>query len=71
MRCPRCHSSEATHVTNIRHRSDGTVRRRHACRSCSIRWTTLEFIVLGTAAAKAPGASLTSATADQTPGADG
>jgi transcriptional regulator NrdR family protein len=47
MRCPRCHFADQTLVLTTRHRSDGTIRRRHTCAACRIRWTTTEGITPG------------------------
>lgn len=47
MRCPRCHFSNTTAVRRIRHRADGTIRRRHECTACEIRWTSTEEVTLG------------------------
>lgn len=51
MRCPRCHSSDTTLVLNTVHRLDGTIRRRHGCWYCQIRWTASEEITPGSIAA--------------------
>lgn len=48
MICPSCGKADATLVTNTRHRIDGSVRRRHQCDRCRIRWTSQERLVLGT-----------------------
>lgn len=44
MRCPHCKSNDDTRVVNIVHRLDGSVRRRHECATCCIRWTGYEEI---------------------------
>jgi len=48
MRCPRCSSDQQTLVLTIRHRVDGSIRRRHTCAHCEIRWTAVETIEPGT-----------------------
>lgn len=42
MQCPKCLSGDWTCVLNTVHRADGSVRRRHGCRHCQIRWTSSE-----------------------------
>jgi hypothetical protein len=44
MQCPRCLSGDFTCVLNTVHRQDGSIRRRHGCRACQIRWTGAEEI---------------------------
>jgi len=58
MRCPSCHLANNTAVLCIRHRADGSVRRRHICLACRIRWTALEDVVLGSIRAAPPPAGL-------------
>lgn len=48
MRCPACKSSDTTCVINTVHRLDGTIRRRHGCERCQIRWTSSEGVTPGT-----------------------
>lgn len=47
MRCPNCHSSDTTVVINTVHRLDGSIRRRHGCWHCQLRWTGEELISPG------------------------
>lgn len=47
MRCPSCQSNEWTCVLNTVHRGDGSIRRRHGCRNCQIRWTSEDGVVPG------------------------
>lgn len=47
MRCPACHFSDTTCVINTVPRRDGTIRRRHGCERCQIRWTSSEEITPG------------------------
>jgi transcriptional regulator NrdR family protein len=54
MRCPSCHLSDNTAVLRTRHRADGSIRRRHECSSCQIRWTTTEEITPGSIRAVTP-----------------
>lgn len=54
MRCPRCNFSDATQVLHTRHRVDGSIRRRHHCSRCRIRWTGIEAIAPGTIVAERP-----------------
>lgn len=56
MRCPRCHSTETTQVLHTRHRLDGSIRRRHHCSRCQIRWSGIETIALGTITVERPAA---------------
>lgn len=65
MRCPRCHLGDQSAVVNIRHRSDGSIRRRHHCERCRLRWTALETIVLGSLCGQE---SVNAARAGRTPG---
>lgn len=58
MRCPSCHFGDNTAVTCTRHRADGSVRRRHTCLACRVRWTTVEEIVLGSLHKAPPPANL-------------
>jgi transcriptional regulator NrdR family protein len=45
MRCPHCKGDDSTRVINVVHRLDGSVRRRHGCDTCAIRWTSYENLV--------------------------
>lgn len=47
MQCPRCLNGDFTCVLNTVHRQDGSIRRRHGCRYCQIRWTSTEEIAPG------------------------
>jgi transcriptional regulator NrdR family protein len=58
MRCPKCHLNHNTVITHTRHRSDGSVRRRHICLACNVRWTGLEEAVLGSLRTAPPPANL-------------
>jgi hypothetical protein len=58
MRCPKCHLGDNAAVTCTRHRADGSVRRRHVCLACALRWTTTEEVVLGSLCKAAPPANL-------------
>jgi len=51
MQCPRCLSGDFTCVLNTVHRQDGSIRRRHGCRACQIRWTSTEEFAPGSLAA--------------------
>jgi transcriptional regulator NrdR family protein len=53
MHCPRCKSNDDTRVVNTVHRLDGSVRRRHECSACRIRWTGYEKIAAGSIQAAA------------------
>jgi transposase-like protein len=65
MRCPRCHLADNAAVLNTRHRVDGSIRRRHVCLACRIRWTSLEDAVLGSICSAAAPAGLSAARAAQ------
>ena len=65
MRCPQCHLGEDTAILNTRHRADGSVRRRHVCLACNLRWTSSEEICLGSIRRSQPPAALAAAKATQ------
>jgi transcriptional regulator NrdR family protein len=58
MRCPRCYLSDNTAVLRTRHRADGSIRRRHECVACRIRWTSTEEITLGSIRSAAASAAV-------------
>jgi hypothetical protein len=47
MRCPSCFRDDQTEVLTIRHRLDGSIRRRHTCARCELRWTASEELIPG------------------------
>jgi transcriptional regulator NrdR family protein len=65
MRCPRCLSGLTTLVLVTRHRADGSVRRRHTCLDCAIRWTTTESISPGSIRVAVPPKALAAAKGRQ------
>lgn len=69
MRCPRCGSTDSACVLNVHHRLDGSIRRRHGCRDCQIRWTASEVITPGSLMAAAIPHSVSAARSDRRAGA--
>lgn len=70
MRCPRCGLTDATCVLNIHHRLDGSIRRRHGCRNCQIRWSASELITPGSLTAAAVPQALSAAKSGRRAAAD-
>jgi transcriptional regulator NrdR family protein len=70
MRCPRCGFTDTTCVLNIHHRLDGSIRRRHGCRNCQIRWSASELITPGSLTAAAVPQALSAAKSGRRAAAD-
>ena len=44
MKCPTCGSLQ-TRTINSRLTADGKTKRRHSCRNCKVRFSTIEVVV--------------------------
>lgn len=45
MRCPNCQQRDQARIYSSRLQPDGSVRRRHECKRCRLRWSSHEIII--------------------------
>lgn len=45
MDCPHCRRRDQSCVLSAQYQDDGTVRRRHECKRCRVRWNSQQVVI--------------------------